>query len=221
MEIYDIKDVIKGLEKRDKEKVIFALSPLISQFIKENKTVEDILQTLNDCGIDLETEVIKNIVTKYEINSVSQNSFSDEITNAIQGIENILIFNDSSPKEYLKRAQSSIYPYNSSAKTSMTIRQIALNMCNYYQNRIEMFHDSRKICFGYKSSISIDMHNSKEYVSIWLDFNDASSLLGFNWKNSLNDFLKNIADKISNYNEIQVAILQQPFNAIHVKILPN
>ena len=110
MEIYDIKDVIKGLEKRDKEKVIFALSPLISQFIKENKTFEDILQTLNDCGIDLETEVIKNIVTKYEINSVSQNSFSDEITNAIQGIENILIFNDSSPKEYLKRAQSSIYP---------------------------------------------------------------------------------------------------------------
>ncbi|WP_319500631.1 hypothetical protein [uncultured Draconibacterium sp.] len=220
MDTYDIEVVIKGLKKNDKEKIIRIFAPLINNLIISGDSYENISSTINECGIEFDGEQIKKIVTQKDSQKINLNSFSTEIINAIQDIENRIIFNNSSSVEYIKRAQSSVFKnYNSSSKSSLTIRQVALNLCEKYSSRIEMYHNYKDIRFGSKSSISLDIQMSGSFVSIWLDSTDAIQLIGYSWQNNINSFLDIIAFKVSDFHEIQVAILPPPYDALHVKIL--
>ena len=217
MDTYDIEEVIKRLKKHDKERIIEIFAPLINNVIKNGDSYENLSSIMNECGIEFDVEQIKKIVTPRDSQKINLNTFSTEILNTIQDIENRIIFNNSSSEEYIKRAQSSVFKnYNSSSKSSLTIRQVALNLCEKYSSRIEMYHNYKEIRFGSKSSIS---QMSESIVSVWLDSTDAKQLIGYSWKNNINSFLDIIAFKISTFHEIQVAILPPPFDALHVKIL--
>lgn len=217
MDTYDIEEVIKRLKKHDKERIIEIFAPLINNVIKNGDSYENLSSKMNECGIEFDGEQIKKIVTPRDSQKINLNTFSTEILNTIQDIENRIIFNNSSSGEYIKRAQSSVFKnYNSSSKSSLTIRQVALNLCEKYSSRIEMYHNYKEIRFGSKSSIS---QMSESIVSVWLDSTDAKQLIGYSWKNNINSFLDIIAFKISTFHEIQVAILPPPFDALHVKIL--
>ena len=217
MDTYDIEEVIKRLKKHDKERIIEIFAPLINNVIKNGDSYENLSSKMNECGIEFDGKQIKKIVTPRDSQKINLNTFSTEILNTIQDIENRIIFNNSSSEEYIKRAQSSVFKnYNSSSKSSLTIRQVALNLCEKYSSRIEMYHNYKEIRFGSKSSIS---QMSESIVSVWLDSTDAKQLIGYSWKNNINSFLDIIAFKISTFHEIQVAILPPPFDALHVKIL--
>ncbi|MDD4821721.1 MAG: hypothetical protein PHI48_04090 [Bacteroidales bacterium] len=219
MDAYVIEEVINDLESNDKEKIINIFAPLINNVINGGTTLENISRIIKECGLDFDSEQVKNILIKNEHQIINLKSFSSEIINAIQAIENRILFNNSTPNEYIKRAQSSVFKnYNTSAKTSLTIRQVALNLCESYSSQMQMYHNYNEIRFDSKSSISNYTQMSSEFVSIWLDSADAKEILGSGWQNNINSFIDIIAFKTSAFNEIQFAILPRPYDALHVKL---
>jgi len=221
MDNYDIEEILKELKKDDKEIIIESLSKLINRTLNKGAHFESIVHILNSCGINFESEQIENIIARVNSRRLKPNSFSRKVINAIQAIENQIIFHDSTPEEYLDRIQLSPFDYyNLSSNSSLIIRQVAKNMCTIYSSKLQMFHDGYKsIKFGSKSYISLDVQMSSEFISIWLDSTDAERLLGFGWQNNIKSFLDVIAFKTSDLFEIQVAILPPPFDALHVKLI--
>jgi hypothetical protein len=223
MHINDIKEVLENLDIEERVFVIGALTPLIKDVVSSGRLdIEDLPSFLNNFGFSASEIDIKKIVSNFnkESYAIIKGSLIDKL-NAIQGLENFFIFFESTTTTYLNRSKLSYFDKIETIKSpssSVVIRTLALNLCKVYSEQLKMYFYTKDIKFGSKSSISFDS-GYENFVQIWLDSTDASYLLGSNWRNNINTFLDRVTPNVSNFYQIQVAILNPPFNALHIKVI--
>ena len=223
MHIDDIVEVLENLDIEDRVFVIGALSPLIKEVRSSSDIdIEDLTDWIDNFGFSTSDLDLKKIVSDYKKENYSKIKVSliDKL-NAIQGLENFFIFFQSTPTAYLKRSILSYFDKfeaKKSPSSSMVIRILALNLCHVYADQLSMYHNIQDIKFGSLSSISFE-GGYDNFVQIWLDQTDASGLLGRNWQNNINAFLDKVTPNVSNHYQIQVAVLNSPYNALHVKVI--
>lgn len=223
MHINDIEESLETLEIADRKFVIGALSPLIKEVLSSGRLrLENLSDWLENFGFKTSDLEVNKIVSNYEKESYSKIKESLIANlNAIQALESFFIFFESTTYEYLKRTKLSYFDKveaKNAPTSSIVIRTLAINLCKTYGESLNMYHNIKDIKFGSKSSISYE-GGYESYAGIWLDSSDAASLLGYNWQNNINSFLGKVTPDVSNYYQIQVAILNPPFNALHVKVI--
>jgi len=214
----EIENNLAAFTLEQKLSILTVFKMVINSILSSNSSMDYVTSILNDVGFKVTNEDINNAISIDSKHKFLECEYSEDQLEAIQAVENTLIFDDNSCDIYIDRCKKSSFNiFNSKVGISLTIRQIAINLCEEFSNQFPVFH-SRDINFASASRINYEQGYPAGFISVWFNINDAASMFGNQWRYKIEDFIGIITNKTCKSNTVQYAILPAQFEAIHIKI---